>query len=172
MKVFRIFLLLILTGLTVSCSSVYNVTHDYNPNTNFSQLNSYDWLPIPASIQSDSITINRIKAAVNSELQSKGLELNSTNPDFLIATHVGENEKIRIANYGYGYDGPYWNRSEIIAIQFPEGSLILDFVDAESKDLIWRGSAKADISTATNPEKREKLVNDAVQQILKNFPPE
>ena len=172
MKIYRVFFILILMVLTASCSSVYNVTHDYNPNTDFSRFKSYDWLPMPESIQSDPITINRIKTAVNSELQAKGLKMTATNPDFLIATHVGENEKAQITDWGYGYYGTYWGHSRITAYQYPEGSLILDFVDSKSKDLIWRGSAKADISSATSPENRLKLVNDAVQQILKIFPPE
>ena len=52
-----------------------------------------------------------------------------------------------------------------------EGTLILDFVDTRSKKMIWRGSANADVSDATTPEKREKIIDDAVENILKYFPP-
>ncbi len=52
-----------------------------------------------------------------------------------------------------------------------EGSLILDFVDAISKKMIWRGVAKAEVQNVDTPEKKEKLINEAVQEILKNFPP-
>jgi len=37
--------------------------------------------------------------------------------------------------------------------------------------MIWRGVAKADINNVDTPEKKEKLINEAVQEILKNFPP-
>lgn len=41
----------------------------------------------------------------------------------------------------------------------------------DSKDLIWRGSAKAELDSTMTPEKAQKLINEAVQRILENFPP-
>jgi len=41
----------------------------------------------------------------------------------------------------------------------------------KSKNLIWRGSAKAQTNTVKTPEKREKLITEAVQKILEKFPP-
>ena len=59
----------------------------------------------------------------------------------------------------------------VSAYEFEEGSLILDFVDPESNKLIWRGSAKAQIDSVDTPEKREKLINAAVNEILGKYPP-
>jgi hypothetical protein len=59
----------------------------------------------------------------------------------------------------------------VSAFQYEEGSLILDFVDPQTKQLIWRGSAKAEVDDVKTPEKREALIDEAVQKILKNFPP-
>ena len=42
---------------------------------------------------------------------------------------------------------------------------------AKSKKMIWRGAAKAVVDPSNTPEKREKLINEAVNEILKNFPP-
>jgi hypothetical protein len=47
----------------------------------------------------------------------------------------------------------------------------LDFVDAKTKKLLWRGSGKARVGDAKTPEKRQKLINEAVEKILKKFPP-
>ena len=47
----------------------------------------------------------------------------------------------------------------------------MNFADAVSKELLWRGTANAEIDQVQTPEKREKLINEAVSQILKNFPP-
>lgn len=55
--------------------------------------------------------------------------------------------------------------------EYEEGSLILDFVDPKTKNLIWRGSGKAQVDSAMTPESRDKLINEAVAKILKNFPP-
>jgi hypothetical protein len=44
-------------------------------------------------------------------------------------------------------------------------------VDAKSKKMIWRGSAKAEVQNVDTPDKSEKLINSAVHEILKKFPP-
>jgi len=44
-------------------------------------------------------------------------------------------------------------------------------VDAKSKQLIWRGSAKAQVDNVDTPEESEKLINAAVKEILKKYPP-
>jgi hypothetical protein len=44
-------------------------------------------------------------------------------------------------------------------------------VDTKSKKLIWRGSAKAQVQHIGTPEESEKLINAAVKEILKKYPP-
>jgi hypothetical protein len=44
-------------------------------------------------------------------------------------------------------------------------------VDTKSKKLIWRGSANAEVQNVNTPEKSEKLINAAVKEILKKYPP-
>ena len=110
---------------------------------------------------------------MDAELQSKGLVRSSENPDILIAEHLASKDKLQVENWGYGYGpyGSYWGGNRVSVYQYEEGSLILDFVDPQSKRLIWRGSAKAEVDSVDTPEKSEKLVNEAVNKILANFPP-
>ena len=58
-----------------------------------------------------------------------------------------------------------------IQTEYDEGTLILDIVDAESRTLIWRGSARAEVSATVAPETREARVREAVRRILEQFPP-
>jgi hypothetical protein len=51
------------------------------------------------------------------------------------------------------------------------GTLILDFVDADSRELIWRGSAEAVMDVSVGPEYRKKKINEAVGMVLTYFPP-
>ena len=82
-------------------------------------------------------------------------------------------DKVNVTNWGYGYspEGRYWGRGGFSVYQYEEGTLVLDLIDAKSRDLIWRGAAKADVEVATTPEKRDKLIQAAVHKILENFPP-
>ena len=168
---------LLVTGFIVSCGSIYGVEYDYDLKADFDRLKTYGWMAVPDKADIESLDVERVKKAVNNGLKAKGLKMDSNNPDFLIAEHLGTKDKVQITNWGYGYGphrgywGGYWGPGGITAYQYEEGSLILDFVDANTKKMIWRGVAKADVNNANTPQKKEKLINEAVQEILKNFPP-
>ncbi len=174
MRVINTFLALFLMGLAVSCSTIYGVKYDYDQQANFADLKTFDWMPVPEKAGIDSFVVQRVKNAVNTELQAKGLMMTSDNPDFLIATHLGQKEKVQVTDYGYGY-GPHrgyrGGADGAFTYEYEEGSLILDFVDAKSMKMIWRGAAKAEIQHVDTPDKSEKLINEAVNKILKKFPP-
>lgn len=162
-----------LLALTVSCSSVYDVGYDYDKQTNFAGLRTYDWLPVPKEVKIDTLAQDRIKKAVNSKLEAKGLTMTSDEPDFLIIMHAGIEEKVVYtppdSHYrGYTY-GPGWSRPKYSKYTYDEGTLVLDFVDSASKKLIWRGTAKGIVDWKMTPDK--KSINEAVQKTLENFPP-
>ena len=159
-------LVVCLFALTASCSSVHNVSYDYDKRTNFAALKTYDWLPVPKEVKVDTLVQDRIKNAVNSELEAKGLRMTSDEPDFLIAMQAGTEDKVRYVPEHWGYKYANYRR-----VEYEEGTLVLDFVDPASKELIWRGTAKADVDSKMAPEKIDKLVNEAVEKTLKNFPP-
>ena len=164
--------LLLLLLLAAGCSAIYDVSHDYDREADLNQLRSYDWLPIPEGAEADDLVLGRVKRAVNAEMAEKGIRTATANPDFLIATHAGSEEKVTQRDWGYTYSS-YWHRGggRSRAFRYQEGTLVLDFVDADTKQLIWRGQAKGFVDKNSNPEKDDKLVNEAVQKILKNFPP-
>ena len=126
----------------------------------------------------NTLVLERVEKAVDAEMQAKGFKKTSDNPDILIIEHIGSKEKIRVYRYGYGYGS---NREYdgynpgigggISTYEYEGGSLILDFIDAETNKLVWRGCVKAEIQNIDTPEKSEKLIKAAVKKILKNYPP-
>jgi hypothetical protein len=173
MKFFNTLLILFYIYFAISCSSIYSVSYDYDRKVDFIKLLSYRWLPVPEKADISSLDVNRIKKAVNNELNTRGLRMRLDNPDFLIAEHLIKKDNVDITNWGYGYGLYRRNRGyhDITVYQYEEVTLILDFIDAKSKSLIWRGTAKTGLENARTPEKRDLLINDAVQKILHNFPP-
>ena len=175
MKKLNLFYILGFIIVSTSCSSIYGVSYDYNQNFDFAALKTYNWAPMSVKQGEDTINLGRIKNAVNTELETKGFSLSSANPDFFVVTYVGKQQRTQVdyaprpaLGWGWGW-GPYWGAPSVW--QYEQGKLTLDFVDPQSKHLIWRGSAKADLSSATTPEKRMKIIDDAVQKILQHFPP-
>jgi len=154
----------------MGCSSIYDVSYDYDREADFSNLKTYEWMDIPEGVEIDRSVRARVKNAVDKQLETKGFLMNSEEPDFRIAMHTGTEEKVTYTDWGYSY-GSHWYGPAYTKFKYQEGTLLLDFIDARSKKLIWRGEAKGLVEDTISPEKLETLVNDAVQQILKNFPP-
>ncbi len=175
MKVNKVLLVLFSIGFTASCATTYDVKHDYDRQVNFSDLKTYDWMQVPEQAGANSLIAQRIKNAVDVELKAKGLMMTSNSPDFFIAEFHGKRDRVKVTDWGDGFDRGYrrghWGTGGVSAYQYEEGSLILDFVDAKSKKLIWRGSAKAQVENVNTPEESEKLINAAVNDILKAYPP-
>ena len=177
MKLAGLFFVIFFTSFYMACSPIYNVSYDYDENVKLVQLSTYNWLPAPEEANINNLDAERIKKAVNAELKAKGLILRSENPDFLIAADIIKKEKLTITNWGYPYYDPYWPNWPYYGswsfdyYQYEEGTIVLNFLEPVSKNLIWRGAAKAALDYANTPEKRDKLIKEAMRKILQNYPP-
>jgi len=174
MKLPGLFFVLFFTSFNIGCSPIYSVSYDYDKNFELVQISTYDWLPIPKEANINNLDAVRIQKAVNAELEAKGLRLTSANPDFLIAPGIVTKEKLISTQWNYpdyysyrAYRGSW----ALDYSQYQEGTFILDFVEPFSKNLIWHGAAKVALDYADTPEKRDKLIKEAMQKILQNYPP-
>jgi len=158
--------LALLTGLS-ACAPKVNV--EQRANVNFSRYRTFDFADTEVKTDGDqnpllrsSITQDRIKQAIASELAKRGLRQVENNPDFLVTTHtfvekaertvydtyggpgyaypysVGYRGRFLPINYGYWYSPAYYSapRTE----QYREGTLVIDFIDTRTNNLVWRGS--------------------------------
>ena len=50
-----------------------------------------------------------------------------------------------------------------------QGVLYIDLIDASKKELIWQGQGTGYLTT--NPEKKESLIQEFVNEILEKYPP-
>jgi hypothetical protein len=119
-------------------------------------------MPLRPEDQISESNEERIQTAVNNQLASKGYNRVSKNPDFSIVAKVGIKDEYW---YGSGYYGYRY------AHKIEAGTLILDFVIPREYRLIWRGEVAGVLDDSYSSEKLDKLVSEAVEKILKEFPP-
>ncbi len=158
-------LLMVIT--TIGCYPIYGVGYDYDKKSDFSEYRTYDWLPISPEAWMKSSDVKYIEEAVNTQLEAKGRKMSSKNPDFFVSVQVAKDGELRVTDYSLLYGQPVEPGKRV----HKEGTLVLDFVDAKSRNLIWRGWARAELRQIKAPEKRAQRINSAVEKILKNFPP-
>jgi hypothetical protein len=161
--------------LFFSCSSIKVMT-DYDRQADFTKYKTYQWFDAKdkaakAGEMSNTLTAKRIHRAVETELGAKGYDQVSLDPDFYVIFHTEVKDRVDVDEYGYTY-GPWARpvpgyRREIDVNYYQEGTLILDIIDADSKELAWRGWGTG----VVDPQSAEKKINEAAKKILANFPP-
>ena len=169
----------LLLPFLLSCSSV-SVSSDYDQATKFDKLQTYAWMTgseeKPGGRPTNTIAMARFHTAIERELDKKGYRKTTERPDFLVAYHTSIDEKTlvhSVPNYGPG-PGFYHagvGYQDVYQTQYEEGTLIIDIVDPRTKNLLWRGIAKAAVDSLDDPEKKTQQTNEAVQKILEKFPP-
>jgi hypothetical protein len=165
----------------VSCAPALKVTSDYDKSVNFSQYKTFALDTFHVSESLSQLNQNRIINAVKAEMTKKGFT-ESTTPDMLVhMTAIFKNEKSVSATtdyYGYGgYYRPYaWGGgvgstgyTTYNVQNYIDGSLIVDIVDAKSKNLLWEGIGNKEINQEVKDP--DTAVPAAVNKILAAFPP-
>jgi len=180
MKLFTFLIAVLSAVLLLGCSSV-SVTTDYDREVNFANLKTFEWMTVSKDAMSanaqtsmfqNQLVDKRFRTAVKSQLEAKGLAENQTNPDFLVMYYATTEKKVNVTNYGYGYGrwgGGYGGGVDVQ--QYTQGTIILDFVNAKSKELIWRSVATGALSSTPDPASAEEKIPPVVQQMLESFPP-
>jgi hypothetical protein len=187
MRLGRIFIVVALSATLFGCSGL-TIRSDFDPTADFSNYRTWDWMPGTAEAESsdpvrdNAILRGRIQTAIANILIDRGYKLNMDNPDFLVAYHVAFEEKIdlEVVNnyYGYPYAGSYaatWGPAiygqEVQQRSWDQGTLLLDILDGKTRQLVWRGSAQAEVYPEQDPNKRQKNINNVASKVLEEFPP-
>jgi Domain of unknown function (DUF4136) len=146
-----------------------DVKTDYDHHANFSQYHTYYWQKVKTT---DPLWESRIQDAVNRELQSKGWQLVSSGGQVAITAVGSAQNQQEYETFYNGMGGWRWGgfgETTTQAVNYPVGSLVLDFYDAQNHQLIWRGVSSDSLSNS--PEKNEKKLDKAVNKMLEHFPP-
>lgn len=141
----------------------------------------------------DPIAQDRVRMAINQELAQRGLrQVPSGRPDFYVTTHFFVEDAERTVsnppaggygagyaypysvaygggfipvNYGYFYSPSYYQtyRTE----QYKQGTLIIDFIDSRTNNLVWRGSLADPVD---DPGRLGSEFSKSAKEILDKFP--
>lgn len=168
----------ILAASVVGCASP-KVGYDFDRRVNWSDYHTYAWIPGAQESTGDrrldnSLIDARIRTAIDAQLRSKGYtSIPSETPEFLVAYHIGLKDMMKgssTQNYiGDVAHGTYTTVSDIQP--YKEGTLLIDIVDAVSKQVVWRASALAEVEEDLTPKERDKRMSSIVRAMLSHFPP-
>ncbi len=174
MKAIKVLPLLLLF-LVASCYSV-RVTTDYDTKTDFSKYITFAFYKKGIDkVEISDLDKRRILKALESEMLAKGFT-KSENPDVLVNIFTKSRTKVDIYNnYNYWYYGWYpWYYGPNFGMhisKYTEGTLFVDLIDANKKELAWQGIGSGALSTSGNIAKKEERIKHFVAEIMTKYPP-
>jgi hypothetical protein len=168
-----------------ACASGPTVRTDYQAATDFSAFHTFAIRPGRIVSQTgvmdsatDSQERQRIEDPIRRELAAKGLTESDASPDLYVTYVAGARTRQEWENlgpslysdygflwgpetWGLGYDD-WW-----IEHDAKQGSLVIDLIDARSKQPVWRAFAEEEIDRPVS----DKTIQTAVAKSLEDYPP-
>jgi len=161
----------LILGILIGGCSGPTISRDFDPKQDFSNLKTWAWAPQP--LQADgptdptsvsSLAHERIHRAVDLELRSKGYqEVDEKSADFWVQHYAVQHQRLEVEP---GYD---WGPDDVST--YEQGTIIVDVINPKDKRMVWRGTAKEVIDPDLTPSERETRIQEAVHEILAEFPP-
>src|SRR5690606_12769345 len=175
MKSLKISTVLILLAVVTSCSSV-RVASDYDQQADFSQYNSYAFFkPGIDKAEISDLDKRRILRAIEDEMTAKVITKSDSEPDLLVSIFTKTRENVNIYQnnmygyYGWGWNPWYWGVGPNHISTNSEGTLYIDLIDAEGKELVWQGMGTG--ALAKEVDRKQERINEIVKKILEKYPP-
>lgn len=178
---------IVLLFIASSCVSV-RVSSDYDKKANFKEYKTFAFYKKGIDkVEISDLDKRRILKAIEADLMAKGFT-KSDNPDILVNIFTKSREKINIYNNSYrgwypfyyggfaGYGpmmGPYqfgYGAYDNIS-KSTEGTLFIDLIDANKKELAWQGMGTGALNTSKNVAKKEARIKEFVAEIMAEYPP-
>lgn len=174
---------LVLVALVATPALAAKPQIQWDPAYDFSGLKTFAWQPSAGESleQSDPFLHEHIINTIEFELTNSGLSEVQSNPDVLVTYYSSTETNVRLDStsfgygfggygaggwgyYGYGIGGPVSTTTRVI--EYERGTLVVDIIDPERDQLIWRGTV-SDITISDNPEKMRKYVTKAITKMAK-----
>jgi hypothetical protein len=151
-------------------------------------LTTFRFLPNPVMVQAEAVSntpywYSQIGKAVAKNLSAKGYrQVENGKSDLLVAYSVVLKRTAQtvttMSNYS-GYDLSPAQHAKTNLSRFngpkapgegPVGFVIIDLLDPASRQLLWRGWAKTDLTGGQDPNRLNEIITAAVDRILETLP--
>jgi hypothetical protein len=158
------------------CGSPVSVKAQHAQEVDFASYKTYTWHPqgmnfVGIPVQRAQLAQQAIKSTVDRELSLKGIKPATFEaPSFFITSTVGAVNLSQVKKWGQGTGGFTPGKTDVALDQeqVREGTIVLDFVDNKTGELIWRATAHGAVEANEDPRAK---VEGAVRSMLNQFPP-
>lgn len=170
-------------SLSGACARSYDVRTMAAPKVTLTEFRTFHLLPTPRRrdgyappadydpMVSNSITNRALRGTVKSAFESRGYVDVEWMPDFVVAVYASARDKLDLTQWQYSY--PWWPRWWSVGVstygtEYKEGTVIVDVINPETLDLLWRGSGTATLGD--DPDANTKELQRVALAVIEKFP--
>jgi hypothetical protein len=163
-----------LVSLFGACSPSLSVRTGWDPHADFASYRTWMW---KADGSIEDVELERVaRGAVAHELEAHGLEevADSARASLLCVVHARVSPRRRLESEWSSGMGPYgggWGYDDQVEHEVPVGTMIVELVDPDRKEVVWRGRANDVIRVDRSREEREQKLAAVVRQMFADYPP-
>jgi hypothetical protein len=174
---FVLLVVLALAGCTSkSFESRVNVESYLNPDGNYGTYRTYGWVDYGTDqrVIEDGTTRERVIAAVEQAMESRGLKRDMMAPDLLIGYHGAverQLDEVQVQSYYDESDYELAREPGKKIDSWEVGTLMLLVFDAKSGMMLWKATAQAELDEKRVSQKEQRdRITYAVNKMLETLP--
>lgn len=173
-----------LTLVLSGCASSHHVRTMLAPEADVAALQAFRLLPIPNPRDraepgapsrptiDTAITSRLVRETISQTLRSRGYIIDEDAPDFLVAVYASRDAEFDVTAWGYAYpQWPDWDALPRYREQrehYAAGTVVIDIIAANGKQLLWRGSGSATMTV--NPVHDTEQLRQVAKAIVERVP--
>lgn len=154
-----------------------NVSSHLDKDVRFADYATYDWGPpdnLPVGdprLDNNPFFNDYLQGAIEKKMAARGFaRAVGATPDLLIHYHASVNQRMDVyavdQRYGYCY-----GNCEPQIVDYEQGTLVVDLVDARTSKVVWRGWAQDAMNgIIDNQQRLEKQVDEGVTKMMMLLP--
>lgn len=170
------FTLLAATAMALAACASMTVSSHIERAADFGGYQSYAWGPPDALPTGDPRLDNNaffqdyVQGAIEKQLAMKGFErADAGSPDLLVHYHANVTQRIDAdaTDRQYGYS----QSAEPHMVEFEQGTLVVDIIDARTNKLVWRGWAQESVDgVIDNQDRLDRHTERGITRMFERFP--
>ena len=158
--------IVLVTALLSATALAQTVRVKWERGTDFIKYQTYTWHENPSDDVADA-TDRIIVDHIDSVMSLNGIFRDDYEPDLFITYYGSAEESFGI---GGGYRSDWTSSGAITIDSHRAGTLVVDIVDVDENQVVWRGIATATIQREAR--KNRQIVQNALTKMFDSFPPQ
>lgn len=170
--------------LSACATNQPTITSETRQGVDITQYRTYGWFNPLATDKAgySSIVSSNFKSAIQNEMSARGYVYDASAPQLLVNINATSQERMEVSSapsvsmgyygyrggFGYGLGMPIYG-ADVETSYYKVGTVTIDVVDAQKKELIWTGTLEGVLNKKAM-ENPGAAIQSAVAQIYAKYP--